>query len=61
MIENGESEVIVFDFDREFWFLCQLLQVNYRITPELCAQLQLFTQDTIRPLIAGLMGRTLKA
>ena len=60
VIRDGDTEVIAFDLEREFWFACELMQINYRVTPEVCSHLGLITEDTVRPLVAGLMGRTLK-
>ncbi len=51
---------MLFDDDRDFFFLCRLLAINYRITPEVCAHMRLFTMQPIRRIVAALMGLRLK-
>lgn len=57
---NGKEHVsFIFDDEADFWFLARVLQINYRVTPEVVAHMRLLTQDTIRAMVAGMLGMTL--
>jgi hypothetical protein len=58
---DGESVTsILFDDEHDWYFLCRVLAVNYRITPEVVSQLRLFSQSAIRETVAALMGMVLR-
>lgn len=59
--ENGqEITSIVMDDEADFWFLCDVLAINYRITPELVAHMRLLSRRAIRELTAAMFGLVLK-
>ncbi len=63
VIQQGEDKdtvTVLFDIQEDIPFLVRLLQVNYRITPEVCSHLKLFVEQPVRKIIAALMGLTLK-
>ena len=57
--ENKIRSTFTFDDTRHFLFLCQLLAINYRITPEIVVALRLFNDASVRQIVAGLMGMDL--
>lgn len=57
--EQKQHTTFTFDDTRHFLFLCDVLAINYRITPELVVALRLFSNDSVRRVIAGLMGMDL--
>ena len=58
--EDGKvRSTFTFDDTRHFLFLCQLLAINYRITPEIVVALRLFNDASVRQIVAGLMGMDL--
>ena len=59
--DDPTSVFVSFDFEEDFDFICRLLQVNYRVTPEVIAQMKLLDVDAIREMIAALMDHPLKA
>lgn len=59
--ENGKTITsFVYDDESDFEFMCRLLQINYRVTPEVVAQMNLLSETAIRNIIAGLFGMTLE-
>lgn len=54
--EDGKSVKMSFDDVADFGVLCRVLQINYRITPELVAHLRLFSESAIRETVAALLG-----
>lgn len=55
--EDGKTGLsVVFDDEADFWFLCDVLAINYRVTPELVAHLRLLSQRAIRELVAAMFG-----
>ncbi len=57
--DGKEVLSVLWDDENDFWFLCRLLAVNYRITPELVGHLRLFSNSAIREITAALMGLVL--
>ena len=57
--EGKKTQTFIFDDETDFLFLCRLLQVNYRITPEVVMHLRLWSEDAIRRTVAGLFGMSL--
>ncbi|MCA9010358.1 MAG: hypothetical protein KDB01_11455 [Planctomycetaceae bacterium] len=57
--EDGSVE-ISFNFAADWQFLVSVLQINYRVTPEIVSHLRLFSQQAIKELIAALMGMPLQ-
>lgn len=58
--EDGTAVVIFSDDGADFYFLCDVLRINYQVTPELVGYLKLLSAQSIRPLIGALLGRTLR-
>jgi len=58
--QDGENQLLVFDKEQDFDFFCRLLQVNYRITPEVIMHLRLmsdvFVSDLMRALVRNRIG-----
>jgi len=50
----------LFDDTADWFFLSRVLQINYRITPELVSYLGLLSRDSVRGIVSGMMGLTLK-
>jgi hypothetical protein len=59
MNADGKS-FIIFDFEKDWMFLVSVLQINYRITPEVVSHLRLFSLSSIRNLISCLMEMPLE-
>ena len=58
--QNGqEVRSFIYDDEKDFWFLCRLLQINYRLTPEVVSHLGLLTRVTIRAMVATMMDMVL--
>jgi len=61
MVEQSDGQAyLLFDSERDCDLMDKLLQVNYRITPEVCDFLELTWEQPLRKLIAALLGLTLK-
>lgn len=60
VVIDGESSSFVFDDAEDFWLLCDILQLNYRVVPELVASLQLFSDQAIREVVPALLGMKLE-
>jgi len=58
--EDG-SVTLSFDFEKDWHFLCSVMAINYRITPEVVARLRLFSQATVKEVISALMDMPLKS
>lgn len=58
--EDGFVE-ISFNFAADWQFLVSVLQINYRVTPEVVSHMRLFSQQAIKELIAALMGMPLQS
>lgn len=54
------SITLLFDMTKDWMFLCRVMAINYRITPEVVSHLRLFSQSALKRLIAQLMDMTLK-
>jgi len=52
---------IKFNFVDDWQFLVSVLQINYRITPEVVSHMRLFSQQAIKELISALMGMPLQS
>lgn len=50
-----------FNLEKDWHFLCSVLAINYRITPEVVSTLRLFSQQSVKEMIATLMDMPLKA
>lgn len=57
--ENGDFTMI-FDDEKDWRFFCDVLAINYRVTPEVVSHLRLFSRRTVRELLAAMMGLYLK-
>lgn len=60
-MDDEGSVTLTFSFEHDWRFLCSVLQINYRITPEVVSHLRLFSQQSIKQMISELMGMPLKA
>jgi len=60
-INDDGSVEISFNFAADWQFLVKVLQINYRITPEVVAHMRLFSQQAIKELISALMGMPLQS
>ena len=58
--EDGDTVSFIYDDETDFEFICRLIQVNYRITPEVIVHLRLLSETAIRGIVSGLMGYALK-
>ena len=56
IVTNGDQHSFLFDKDSDFILLCDILQINYRVTPELVSQLRLFSDNSIGKLVAAMFG-----
>lgn len=59
-VDGEQVTSILFDDLADWHFLCRVLAVNYRITPEVVSRLRLFSQSAIRETVAALMGMKLR-
>ncbi len=60
-ITDDDTVEIRFNFTEDWQFLIQVLQINYRVTPEVVSHLRLFSQQAIKELIAALMDMPLQS
>lgn len=60
MTEDG-TVTLTFNLEQDWHFLCSVMAVNYRITPEVVSRLRLFCQQSVKEMIAALMEMPLKA
>ena len=60
VVGKDDDAHLMFDPDADFDFFCRLLQINYRITPEIVMHLQLmsdqFINETMRALVRNRRG-----
>lgn len=56
--ENGYME-LCFNLAPDWHFLVSVLQINYRVTPEVVSHLRLFSQNGLQALVSNLMGMPL--
>jgi hypothetical protein len=47
---------MVFDLDKDWRLLVSVLQINYRITQEVAAYMNLFSEASLRELLAAMVG-----
>lgn len=48
--------IMVFDLAKDWFFLVSVLQINYRLVPEVAAYLNLFSENSLRTLLAAMVG-----
>jgi hypothetical protein len=60
LISDGEASSFVFDMEDDFWLLCEILRLNYRMPPELVAHLRLLSDNSISETVAALFGLKLE-
>ncbi|MFO0979686.1 MAG: hypothetical protein U0996_25025 [Planctomycetaceae bacterium] len=57
IVANDEGGmVLTFDLTNDWFWLVAILQINYRITPEVVSHLRLFSQESLQSLVAQVMG-----
>ena len=57
LIDDGDgSQTFIYGDVDDFYFLCDVLAINYRITPELVGHLRLLTESSIREFVAALLS-----
>lgn len=57
IVANDEGGMILtFDLTNDWFWLVAILQINYRITPEVVSHLRLFSQESLQNLVAQVMG-----
>jgi len=61
VVKDLESSTFIFDDVEDYYFLCSVLQLNYRITNEMVGTMRLFSDQAIREIIAALLGLKLDA
>ncbi len=60
-MDNEGMMTVNFSFEHDWRLLCSVLQINYRITPEVVSHLRLFSTQSIKQMISELLGWPLKS
>lgn len=53
--------IMVFDLTKDWFFLTSVLQINYRLVPEVAAYLNLFSENSLKELLATMVGLNVTA
>jgi len=54
--DDPAGAYLIFEPDSDFAFFCRLLQINYRITPEVVMHLQLMSDQFVNEAMTALVG-----